>query len=584
MAKTNRQRCPECRLVKVYSAYRKHADYPNGIDYVCRECMQKREAAKRLGKTYGVQRPPRTAQEYLEDPETRPYVQQTPEAFRLFVERFWPDEPLPEHAMTWVKAALDHRRLLLNVPPGHAKTSIMAVRFSIWQLACDRTKNILIVSKTTKLGEKIIRALVQNFVYNKELISAFGYFKPSQESRWSPGLGELMVAKPEDANDDEGTGDLSLLIRGSGQQILGFRADWIVADDPTDRGISRSEDLRNAQREWFVGEVETRLKPDGHVFCIGQRVHVDDLYGWLANKTNELTGESVWTQIETPAVIDWDTQQMLWPEHWTWDRIQEMRWSMGEGDFNCYYQQMPEHGGDFFREWWFSGNGTDAYPGCLDYERRVGQGWKASDPADQQFPVTRVVSIDPSPTAFCGMVVADVVYMGPLGTEFWASIVDIRRERMGQRDMIANLTDLWTIYRPQAVVFEQNSVKWLHEDPEWNRVTSMFTTVVNHTTGQNKNSEEMGVWSLASDVQQGRLRFPYADPESAATSKLLIDEMLAYPRQRATSDVLMACWLIKFNYRFLIPAEAYLDTTGSQRRWAMDRKAVRGAWAKEFTH
>ncbi len=581
MAKTIRRKCATCNLVKPNSAYGNHSNYPGGKEYSCFECMRYKDRMRRQGKKIANIPPARTKEDLLRDPALaylRPLVEQTSAGFKAFVDKYWPDEQLPDHAIEWVEAALDHRRLLLNVPPGHAKTSIMAVRFTLWQLACDRNVNVLIVSKTTKLGEKIVRALAQELEYNVPLLEDFGRFKPDQGTRWSVGLGELMVA-----GKDPGTGDLSLLIRGSGQQILGFRADWVVADDPTDRRMSRSEQERNTQREWFVGEVETRLKPTGHIFCIGQRVHVDDLYGWLAAKVNEETGESVWTQIETPAVRDWDNQVMLWPEHWTWARIQEMRWSMGEGDFNCYYQQMPEHGGDFFREWWFSGNGTDAYPGCFDYDRPAGRGWKVDDTQEQQFPVTRVISIDPSPTAYCGMVVADVVYMGPIGTEFWASVVDIRRERMSDREMMANIIDLWSEYHPQAIVFEQNSMKWLEKSPEWNKVTSMFTTVINHTTGQNKNSEEMGVWSLASDVQSGRLRFPYADPDSVAVSKLLIDEMLAYPRQNKTSDVLMAAWLIKFNYRFLIPADAYLDNSGG-RRWSMDRKAVRGAWSKEFSH
>ena len=322
------------------------------------------------------------------------------------------------------------------------------------------------------------------------------------------------------------------------------------------------------------------MKPDGRIFCIGQRVHVDDLYGWLAQKANEETGEFVWKQVETPAITDWDKKQTLW-NYWSWNRLMEMRWAMGDGDFNCYYQQNPQAGGDYFREWWFAGNGTPEYPGCLDSNRSVGQGWKADDVSEQLVPITRVVAIDPSPTQYCGMVVADVVYNN-MGTDFWAAIVDIRREKMGQRDMIANLMDLWSVYRPQAVVFEQNSVKWLHEDPEWNRVTSMFTTVVPHNTGQNKNSEEFGVWSLASDVQSGRLRFPWGDPDSIETSRLLIDEMLAYPRENKTSDVLMAMWLIKFNYRFLIPADAYLQTVGGGKKWNMSTKAVRGAWSKEF--
>ena len=579
MTSTTRKRCSTCQKTKPLARFYKHADYPDGYDYECKDCASLRARRRREGKAVKVIPEPRTKEDIARDPalaHLRPLVAQTPEAYKAFVDRYWPEEPLPPHAEEWVAAALEHRRLLLNVPPGHAKTSVMAVRFAIWQVACDRNVNVLILSKTTKLGEKITRAIAQEFEHNDRLLQDFGRFKPPAGTRWSVGLGELVVD-----GKDPGTGDLSVFIRGSGQQALGFRCDWAIADDPTDRGISRSEAARTAQRDWFVGEVETRLKPGGRIFCIGQRVHIDDLYGWLAAKHNEETGEPVWTQIETPAIIDWDSKQMLWPEHWSWERIQEMRWSMGEADFNCYYQQNPAAGGDFFREWWFSGNGTAEYPGCLDYHRRIGQGWVADSPEEQQFPVTRVVSIDPSPTQYCGMVVSDVVYMGALGTEFWSAIVDIRRDRMGQRDMISTLHELWGLYRPQAVVFEQNSVKWLHEDPEWNRICSMFITVIDHTTGQNKNSEEMGVWSLASDVQQGRIRFPAATPEDLAVSRLLIDEMLAYPRQNKTSDVLMAMWLQKFNFRFLIPDNAY-DDGPSTRKWNMQNKSIRGAWSREF--
>lgn len=578
--KNIRKRCASCNLIKPSSAFGKHASYPGGLEYNCKECMSYKDKMRRAGKKIIDVPPPRTKEMIARDPalaHLRPLVEQTPKAYKAFVDKYWPEEPLPPHAEEWVAAALGYRRLLLNVPPGHAKTSIMAVRFTIWQLACDRDTNVLIVSKTTKLGEKITRAIAQELEHNQSLLADFGRFKPPAGTRWSVGLGELMVD-----GKNPGTGDLSVFIRGSGQQSLGFRCDWAIADDPTDRKISRSETERASQRDWFVGEVETRLKPSGHIFCIGQRVHVDDLYGWLAEKRNEETGDPVWTQIETPAVIDWDRRTMLWPEHWSWDRIQEMRWSMGEGDFNCYYQQNPQAGGDFFREWWFSGNGTAEYPGCMDYDRRVGIGWKAESAEEQLFPVTRVVAIDPSPTQYCGMVVADVVYQGMYGSEFWAAIVDIRRQRMGQRDMIAHLTDLWSIYRPQAVVFEQNSVKWLHEDPEWNRVTGMFQTVVPHNTGQNKNSEELGVWSLASDVQAGRIRFPSASPEDVAVSRLLIDEMLAYPRENRTSDVLMAAWLIKYNYRHLIPLDAYDMGEGGRNRWNMARKRERGAWSKEL--
>ena len=44
----------------------------------------------------------------------------------------------------------------------------------------------------------------------------------------------------------------------------------------------------------------------------------------------------------------------------------------------------------------------------------------------------------------------------------------------------------------------------------------------------------------------------------------------------------MAMWLIKFNYRFLIPADAYEGGHGSGNSWNMGAKSERGAWGKEF--
>ena len=72
---------------------------------------------------------------------------------------------------------------------------------------------------------------------------------------------------------------LSIQIRGSGQAILGMEADWVIADDMTDRKVAKSETDRATEWDFFLGDVLTRLAPDGKAFCIGQRVHSEDLYG-----------------------------------------------------------------------------------------------------------------------------------------------------------------------------------------------------------------------------------------------------------------------------------------------------------------
>src|SRR5258706_10333864 len=116
----------------------------------------------------------------------------------------------------------------------------------------------------------------------------------------------------------------------------------------------------------------------------------------------------------------------------------------------------------------------------------------------------------------------------------------MRRDKMGQNLMLNNIIDLWDRYKPSALILESNSVKWLREDVLWNQIDSMFNgRIVDQRTTTNKNDKLMGADSLGADVEAGRIRFPWADEKSRDTSRLLMDEMLAYPKGR-TDDVFMA--------------------------------------------
>lgn len=505
-------------------------------------------------------------------------LEQTPEAFESFFNEF--SDPklggLPAHAKVWVGAALSNKRLLLNVPPRHAKTTIMAIWFPLWQLACSRDSQILIVSKTVKLGEKIARKIAYELESNQKLNLAFGRFRPQDNARpWRVGQGEMEV---EGKNLAIRSGDLNLQIRGAGQQILGMEADWVVCDDITDRRVAISEAERLREWEFMLGDVMSRMSPDGHAFCIGQRVHAEDIYGRLANEADD-DGVPAWHLEKTPAVLDYEDELVLWPEQWPFHKLQETRRSVGASMFTCMYQQTPEVAGDFVPRWWIVGNGDAETPGCLDHDRVVGAGWKNPDPNAQYVPVTRVISIDPSPTRFAGIVVADVIYQ-QRATNFYCSIVDIRRDKMGLRAMLSNIEELTALYRPTVCIFESNSAKWLHEDPAWNRIVPMFLHVIAHKTAMNKRDTTMGVWSLASDFEAGRIRFPYADKESRTTSELLISEVLAYPNGY-TDDVLMALWFAKFNYKALIPREflpTKFATFGADKSSWNLQLAGAGAW------
>ena len=565
------KKCIECGLTKPLVQFAKHAGYGStGYEARCKPCHAKKRRERRGQKNPEDYGPPKAYHQLT--PQHKAMLESTPEAFEAFFNEFAHEQgQLPRHAKDWARHALENQYLLLNVPPRHAKTTLMAIWFPIWQFARSRDTQVLIVSKTVKLGQKIARKIAFELEYNRKLNLAFGRFRPEDTQRkWSETAGELEL---EGKNLAIRSGDLNLQIRGSGQAILGMEADWIVADDITDRAMAVSEIKSVEESEYFHGEMMTRLSPDGKVFCIGQRVHSNDLYGKLARERDE-DGTPIWNLVKTPAILMEDleagTGEVLWPEVWTYEKMREKRKAIGTSLFACMYQQTPEVSGDFVPRWWIVGNGEPETPGCLDRDRSVGIGWPAKHAEGGFIPITRVVSVDPSPTQYAAIVVADVVYQ-LRSREFWCSIVDIRRDKMGLRKMVDTIGEVQQKYRPQVCIFESNSVKWLKEDPTWNRLIPLFQTVVDHSTGVNKRHTELGVWSLAADFEAGRIRFPWADAISQTTSNYLIDEVLAYPNGM-TDDVLMALWFIKYNYRSLMPRD-FLPTSFSS-----DWTHGRGEW------
>lgn len=584
-----------CGRTLPVTEFRRHKGHGDGYDSQCKDCMRNAAAAKRQQlDPVAAATPPKDPRSYsaAQKRMTAPLlalvahwhtcrgcdrceyggklVEAAAAAFELFFNAYSADAlgGLPAHAKLWVSRALSTRRLLLNVPPRHAKTTLMAIWFPIWLWACSRDFQVIIVSKTTALGEKISRKVAAELETNVKLITEFGRFRPRDLTRpWRVSKGELEI---EGKNLALRSGDLSLQIRGSGQQILGMEADWVIADDITDRRVATSEVERTGEWDFFLGDVLTRLSPEGRAFCIGQRVHAEDIYGRLARLVDD-DGTPAWDQIRTPAILDEEEGTVLWPAVWSYERLVDRRRAIGSSLFSCMFQQEPEFAGDFVERWWLEGNGSVETPGCYDRNRVVGTGWVQQDYTF--IPTTRVLSIDPSPTAFCGMVVADIIWQ-PRAQFFYCAIVDVRRDKMGLRSMVDTARELVELYHPQVCVYETNIVKWLREDPAWNRLTPLFQQVIGQNTTQwNKKDTLLGVWSLASDFEGGRIRFPWADRESRDAMEPLIGEVLAYPNGQ-TDDVLMALWFIKANYKMLMPRNLLSEH--------FDKAPQPGAW--DMTH
>lgn len=490
-------------------------------------------------------------------------LEETPDGFEKFFNKYSGRVLQPVHKQ-WVEVVLSGKRTLINCPPRHAKSTIFSVWFPLWLIARDRNIQILICSQTDKLAKKFTNEIAYHLSYNKDLNVDFGRFRPEfGDWPWRPNSGELLV---DGRTREIKSGDLTVQVRGAGQQILGMEANWIVVDDAVSRRNTRSEGEREKLSEWFHGDVMSRLEPGGAALVIGQRLHLYDMYGELAaEKLTRVPGSPKrWKHINYPAVLDWGEHKTLWPAKWGYEELMDVYADVGYQNFEAMYQQNPLPEADrLVKDVWIYGDET--HRGCLDHHRKASHVVARAE-SDTR-PRARVLSLDPSPTKLAGLIVADVPYEESEGSQanFEAEILEIRHEPMNVRKMLYEIYRVLRDYGPvDYFVFEQNAAqRWLLQDPEMERIRTK-TMVIPHTTNRNKADPELGVSGLAMDFEYGRIRLPYGDAEARAASQLLIDEACTWP-QGLSDDVLMALWFMKYNYARLIPRQEF------ENKWDMSR-------------
>lgn len=482
----------------------------------------------------------------IEKPEIGKLLHWDIDGFDGFFRRFSPYESLPPHMRRWVVAFLAHRRLMLNVPPGHGKSETFMVWIPIWLICRNRNVQILMVSNSHEDAVTWAMEVGGQLEHNQDLINTFGRFAPETvgDHRWTLGKGVFTVlGRTKTAKGAQFT----LESRGITSRVLGRRADYILVDDPTKQEDAASEQTRKAQIAHLRQQVFTRAEPEGEfkggrVMVIGQRVHMLDLYGELEAQEWEIgprAGTKAWHVQKYPAVLDWKRRKVLWPERWPWHELEQAYADVGgQAPFDTMYQQAPSpEGGGLVTQQWLNG--------CRDLQRPALVGPRGSKDGGGFLPIVRVLSVDPSPTKFQGIVVGDLLCHKD---NFFFYVTEVHRIEAGNRQMQNLVDEILRRAHPDYFVFEESGfLRWFQEDPWWQRIGDQVKVFLHHT-GVNKHSTEYGVQSLAADFEFGRISLPYGDEVGQRMSDMLGGEALSYP-DGATTDLLMALWFVKYKYR-----------------------------------
>lgn len=198
------------------------------------------------------------------------------------------------------------KRLLIIGPPESAKTTWITAYLATRIAFYPESNNIIasIDAETAMKRSMTIRNILATDTFHALFpdIQPVAGMKQLQEE-WS-------VAK----NGIPSPGRLHPTLRGygTGQSIVGSRADLLVGDDLIDWDMSRTEGMRATIKSWFHNSFLTRLKAGGRIIVVGTQWNAADLYADI--RTNG-TG---WVICHTPLLSDGPlTADISYPDNFT---------------------------------------------------------------------------------------------------------------------------------------------------------------------------------------------------------------------------------------------------------------------------
>ncbi len=289
------------------------------------------------------------------------------------------------------KNELGCRKLLITMPPRHAKSFIATVHFPVYYLARKPNRNVLSTSYNQDLSKTFGRQ-VRDLAREPIVSQAFADFGMSEESRavddWRTTMGGTYFAT------------------GIGGSTTAVPYTQLVLDDPIKaREEADSATQRNKTWSYYVSALTTRKQPepDGTPpleIVILTRWHPDDVAGRLME--TEEWREGLWKHIDFPAIRKVEggikrsvtdlpeddpryiargelssvapgkrhyyeeKEEALWPERFPIDELKK-RERLDPREFASLYQQSPYiAGGNLIKSsWWRTYNPDEAQPQTL---------------------------------------------------------------------------------------------------------------------------------------------------------------------------------------------------------------------------
>jgi hypothetical protein len=490
---------------------------------------------------------------------------------------------------SWLHSAMsydpgDATRMLINVPPEHAKSTVITVNYSTYRIAINPNVRIIVVSKTLNKAREFVYS-VKNRLSHPRYAKMQNTFGP--DGGWKQDAETWKVDTVYLGGDarDSSEKDPTIQALGMGGQIYGARADLIILDDCITTANAHEYEK---QINWLQKEVITRLGKNGKLLIVGTRIAATDFYRELRDPKYWSNGKSPFTYMGMPAVLeykekpkDWLT---LWPKSdipwdgdddnpdedglypkWDGPALNKRRGEVTASTWALVYQQEDIAEDSIFP--------APLVQGCINGMRKRGplNAEAAGHPADVRG--YTIIGFDPAMTGNSAFVV--ISYNNLDGRIYVLDAVNMSEPT--PQKIRSTIEELVQKYRPNELRVEINAHQkgYALDDDLRNWLAQYGCNLKPHFTGKNKWDTNIGVASMSNffgTVREGKFQknntIEFPSPEGSEGIKAIIQQLMTWkPNTKGKTDCVMALWFAVLRVQELMQAASFTNRY-KENRWA----------------
>ena len=478
----------------------------------------------------------------------------------------------------------ESNRLLINVPPEHAKSTVVTVNYPTYRIALNPNIRIIVVSKTITKAREFVYAIKQRLSHPRwlKLQTAYG-----PEGGWKQDADTWRTDTVYLGGDARNSSEKDPTIQalGMGGQIYGARADLIILDDCITTANAHEWEQ---QINWLQKEVITRLGKNGKLLVVGTRIAANDLYKELRNPKHWSGGKTPFTYMGMPAVLEYSEKPEDWVTLW---KESDVPWD-GDSDTpqeNGYYPKWDGSALNRRRSevtpstWALVYQQEDImedsiFPpalvqGATNGMRKRGPLKNGAAGHPSQVEGYTIIGFDPAMTGNSAFVVT--TYNRADGKIYVLDCINM--EDPTPQKIRATIEELVQRYHPQEFRVEINAHQKAYalDDELRNWLAQYGVRLDAHFTGKNKWDTSFGVASMSNlfgterdGKHQRNNIIELPSSEGSEGLKALTQQLLTWkPETRGKTDTVMALWFAVIRARELMQ-QASKTSSYLNNRWA----------------